>query len=75
MGDSGGVGLFRDRRSFYATVECIAQGLDPLKTNLVVAAPDRYVNLCLAVSPSIKKLGVKNRYRTRDILSEWTGEL
>ena len=57
-----------DGRSFYATVECVARGLDPLKTNLVVADPDRSQNtLCLAVSPSMKALGVKNRCRIRDI--------
>lgn len=57
-----------DGRSFYATVECVARGLDPLKTNLVVADPDRSQNtICLAVSPSMKALGVKNRCRIRDI--------
>ena len=57
-----------DGRSFYATVECVARGLDPLKTNLVVADPERSPNtLCLAVSPSMKALGVKNRCRIRDI--------
>ena len=57
-----------DGRSFYASVECVARGLDPLKTNLVVADPDRSLNtICLAVSPSMKALGVKNRCRIRDI--------
>ena len=57
-----------DQKSFYATVECVARGLDPMTTNLVVADPDRSRNtICLAVSPSMKALGVKNRCRMRDI--------
>lgn len=57
-----------DGRSFYATVECVARGMDPLKTDLVVADPERSPNtLCLAVSPSMKALGVKKRCRIRDI--------
>ena len=57
-----------DQKSFYATVECVARGLDPMTTNLVVADPDRSKNtICLAVSPSMKVLGVKNRCRMRDI--------
>lgn len=60
--------LVIDQKSYYATVECVARGLDPLKTNLVVADPDRSQNtICLAVSPSMKALGVKNRCRIRDI--------
>lgn len=57
-----------DQKSFYATVECVARGLDPMTTNLVVADPDRSKNtICLAVSPSMKALGVKNRCRMREI--------
>ena len=57
-----------DQKSFYATVECVARGLDPMTTNLVVADPDRSENtICLAVSPSMKALGVKNRCRIKDI--------
>ena len=57
-----------DRKSFYATVECVARGLDPMTTNLVVADPDRSENtICLAVSPSMKALGIKNRCRIKDI--------
>ena len=57
-----------DQKSFYATVECVARGLDPMTTNLVVADPDRFRNtICLVVSHSMKALGVKNRYRMRDI--------
>lgn len=57
-----------DQKSFYASVECVARGLDPMTTNLVVADPDRSKNtICLAVSPSMKALGVKNRCRLGDI--------
>lgn len=57
-----------DQKSFYASVECVTRGLDPMTTNLVVADPDRSRNtICLAVSPSMKALGVKNRCRLRDI--------
>lgn len=60
--------LVVDQKSYYATVECVARGLDPMKTNLVVADPDRSQNtICLAVSPSMKALGVKNRCRIREI--------
>ena len=49
-------------------MECVARGLDPLTTNLVVADPIRSENtICLAVSPSMKALGVKNRCRIKDI--------
>lgn len=57
-----------DQKSFYASVECVARGLDPMTTKLVVADPDRSQNtICLAVSPAMKALGVKNRCRIRDI--------
>lgn len=53
-----------DLKSFYASVECVARGLDPMTTNLVVADPSRTEKtICLAVSPSMKALGVKNRCR------------
>ena len=60
--------LCLDQKSFYATVECVERGLDPMTTNLVVADPERSVNtICLAVSPSLKALGVMNRCRSKDI--------
>ena len=60
--------LVVDQKSFYASVECVARGMDPMTTNLVVADPDRSKDtICLAVSPSMKALGVKNRCRVRDI--------
>lgn len=57
-----------DQKSFYASVECVARGLDPMTAKLVVADPDRSQNtICLAVSPAMKALGVKNRCRIREI--------
>ena len=57
-----------DQKSFYATVECVARGLDPMEADLVVADPSRSENtICLAVSTHLKKRGVKNRCRIRDI--------
>ena len=57
-----------DLKSFYASVECVDRGLDPLTTKLVVADPERTEKtICLAVSPAMKKLGVKNRCRVFEI--------
>lgn len=57
-----------DLKSFYASVECVERGLDPMTTNLVVADPERSdKTICLAVSPSMKKLGVSNRCRVFEI--------
>lgn len=57
-----------DLKSFYASVECVERGLDALTTNLVVADPERSEKtICLAVSPSMKALGVKNRCRVFEI--------
>ncbi len=57
-----------DLKSFYASVECVERGLDPLKTNLVVADPDRTEKtICLAVTPPMKKLGVSSRCRVFEI--------
>lgn len=59
-----------DMKSFYASVECAERGLNPFETNLVVADVTRGRNaLCLAVSPKLKTLGVKNRCRLSDIPS------
>ncbi len=53
-----------DMKSFYASVECAARGLDPLKTNLLVADPSRSdQTICLAVSPSLKAIGIPSRPR------------
>ncbi len=57
-----------DLKSFYASVECRERGLDPMTTNLVVADPDRTEKtICLAVSPSMKSLGVPGRCRVFEI--------
>lgn len=57
-----------DLKSFYASVECAERGLNPLTTNLVVADPERERGtICLAVSPSLKALGVPNRCRVYEI--------
>ena len=53
-----------DMKSFYASVECVARGLDPLTTNLLVADASRSdQTICLAVSPSLKAIGVPGRPR------------
>lgn len=53
-----------DLKSFYASVECVARGLDPLSTHLVVADESRTEKtICLAVTPSLKALGVPGRPR------------
>lgn len=60
--------LVIDLKSFYASVECRERGLDPMTTNLVVADPDRTEKtICLAVSPSMKALGVPGRCRVFEI--------
>ncbi len=57
-----------DLKSFYASVECVERGLDPLTTNLAVADPERTEKtICLAISPSMKALGIKNRCRVFQI--------
>ncbi len=57
-----------DLKSFYASVEAVERGLDPMTVRLVVADPERSKNtICLAVSPAMKALGVKNRCRLMDI--------
>ncbi|MBO5358927.1 MAG: DNA repair protein [Clostridia bacterium] len=57
-----------DLKSFYASVECVERGLDPMTTDLVVADPERTdKTICLAVSPSLKAKGVKNRCRVFEI--------
>ncbi len=57
-----------DLKSFYASVECVERGLDPMQANLAVADPARGSGtLCLAISPSMKAMGVKNRCRVYQI--------
>lgn len=60
-----------DLKSFYASVECTRRGLDPLKTNLVVADKTRTEKtICLAVSPSLKKYGIPGRARLFEVISK-----
>ena len=57
-----------DLKSFYASVECVERGLDPMKTNLIVADPTRGSgSICLAITPAMKALGIKNRCRVFQI--------
>ena len=57
-----------DLKSFYASVECVDRGLDPLTTNLVVADESRSDGtICLAVTPSLKALGVPSRPRLFEV--------
>ena len=57
-----------DLKSFFASVECVERGLDPMKVNLVVADPSRGRGaICLAITPQMKKLGIKNRCRIYEI--------
>ena len=59
-----------DLKSFYASVECVERGLDPLTARLVVADPERSEKtICLAITPAMKKLGIRNRCRLYEIPS------
>ncbi len=59
-----------DLKSFYASVECVERGLDPLHTNLVVADESRTAKtICLAVSPSLKSYGIPGRARLFEVIS------
>jgi len=60
-----------DLKSFYASVECMERGLDPLTTNLVVADNKRTEKtICLAVSPSLKSYGIKGRPRLFEVVQK-----
>ena len=60
-----------DLKSFYASVECIERGLDPLTTNLVVADNSRTEKtICLAVTPSLKSYGVPGRPRLFEVVQK-----
>ncbi len=57
-----------DLKSFYASVECVERGLDPMTAKLVVADPERSEKtICLAISPAMKALGIHNRCRVFEI--------
>ena len=58
-----------DLKSFFASVECVERGLDPLKTNLVVADESRTEKtICLAVSPALKAYGISGRARLFEVV-------
>lgn len=60
-----------DLKSFYASVECMQRGLDPMTTNLVVADESRTEKtICLAVSPSLKSYGVPGRPRLFEVVQK-----
>ena len=60
-----------DLKSFYASVECVERGLDPLTTNLVVAdASHTEQTICLAVSPSLKSYGIGGRSRLFEVIQK-----
>ena len=60
-----------DLKSFYASVECMERGLDPLKTNLIVADNSRTEKtICLAVSPSLKSYGIPGRARLFEVIQK-----
>ena len=64
-----------DLKSFYASVECVERGLDPLTANLVVADESRTEKtICLAVSPSLKQYGIPGRARLFEVVQR-VGEL
>ena len=64
-----------DLKCFYASVECVDRGKDPFRHRLVVADPDRgRKTICLAISPAMKALGVRNRCRVFEIPSHITYE-
>lgn len=58
-----------DLKSFYASVECVDRGLDPLNTNLVVADSTRTEKtICLAVTPSLKAHKISGRARLFEVV-------
>lgn len=60
-----------DLKSFYASVECVERGLDPLDTCLVVADPTRTEKtICLAVSPALKQYGLGGRPRLFEVVQK-----
>lgn len=60
-----------DLKSFYASVECVERGLDPLDTNLVVADESRTEKtICLAVTPSLKSYGIPGRPRLFEVVQK-----
>ena len=69
MSNDGRTYIAIDLKSFYASVECVERGLDPLTTNLVVADASRTEKtICLAVSPSLKQYGIGGRARLFEVV-------
>ena len=69
MGDRAYIAI--DLKSFYASVECMERGLDPMTTNLVVADRSRTdKTICLAVSPSLKAYGIPGRARLFEVVQK-----
>jgi DNA polymerase V len=69
MSDENRTYVAIDLKSFYASVECVDRGLDPLTTNLVVADESRTEKtICLAVSPSLKSYGIPGRARLFEVV-------
>ena len=68
--DHGKVYIAIDLKSFFASCECAARGLNPLTTNLVVADVSKTEKtICLAVSPSLKRYGIPGRARLFQVVS------
>ena len=60
-----------DLKSFYASVECMERGLDPMTTNLVVADSSRTEKtICLAVTPTLKAYGISGRARLFEVVQQ-----
>lgn len=71
MTEQNRIYLCIDLKSFYASVECIERGLDPMRTNLAVADASRTEKtICLAVSPSLKSYGISGRARLFEVVSQ-----
>ena len=71
MDNNGRQYIAIDLKSFYASVECVDRGLDPLNTNLVVADVSRTEKtICLAVSPSLKSYGIPGRARLFEVVQK-----
>ena len=69
MPDAQHIYLAIDLKSFFASVECVERGLDPLSANLVVADASRTEKtICLAVSPSLKAYGIAGRARLFEVV-------
>ncbi len=68
MSQNSPVYIAIDLKSFYASVECVQRGLDPLTVHLVVADASRtQKTICLAVSPSLKSYGISGRARLFEV--------